>query len=91
MIQLKLYGTSACHLCEQAEQLLEQLQQLGSQLIVEKIDISNHPQLEQAYGIRIPVVREPGTGTELAWPFDLAALNDFIVALQQSPCPTDAD
>lgn len=83
MIQLKLYGTSACHLCEQAEHLLEQLQWQGKQLIVEKVDIIDHPQLEQAYGNRIPVVQEPGTGRELAWPFDQAALKDFIAALQQ--------
>lgn len=87
MIHLKLYGTSACHLCEQAEHLLEQLQQQGQPLNLEKIDISDHPQLEQAYGIRIPVVKETGTGTELAWPFDQEALKNFIAAIQQGAEP----
>lgn len=71
---LRLYGTSACHLCEVAEALLTAS---GAQF--EEVDISESDALFERYGLVIPVVRAPG-GRELHWPFDAAALQRFIAA-----------
>ena len=68
MPQLTLYGTSACHLCELAEGLLQELAAAGVTLEYEKLDISESDELFERYGLLIPVLAFPG-GTELCWPF----------------------
>lgn len=65
--ELILYGTSACHLCEVAEEMLAVLQAQGI-CSVRKVDIADDDQLLDRYGIRIPVVTN-STGQELGWPF----------------------
>ncbi len=67
-----LYGTEFCHLCEQAEELL---QAIG--VSAEHIDIADDDALTESYGTRIPVLRRDD-GAELGWPFDAAALERFI-------------
>jgi len=62
-----LYGTTACHLCELAEELLLSLQGESS-ISFEKVDIANSNDLFERYGVRIPVLKHPD-GTELDWPF----------------------
>lgn len=69
---LILYGTSACHLCEQAADLLDAL---GAGYRSE--DISASDELFERYGLTIPVLRRED-GAELNWPFDRAALCEFI-------------
>ncbi|MEH6589721.1 MAG: glutaredoxin family protein [Halioglobus sp.] len=69
-----LFGTSACHLCELAEELLQGC----PELVFEKVDISDSDLLFERYGVRIPVIKAPG-GSELGWPFDAAQLNIFLV------------
>jgi Glutaredoxin-like domain (DUF836) len=68
-----LFGTSACHLCELAEDLLLS----RSELVFEKVDISESDQLFERYGVRIPVLKAPD-GTELGWPFDGGQLDTFL-------------
>ena len=36
--------------------------------------------LEQRYGVRVPVLRDPRTGRELDWPFDAAVLQAWLAA-----------
>ena len=67
-----LYGTSECHLCDQAEQLLTQLAQAlpiqWQRQDITLLDQSLYARLEQ----RIPVLF---VGTqELQWPFGLTDL-----------------
>ena len=78
---LILYSTSACHLCEQAENLLAQLV-WPAPLAVEVIDISESDALMQRYGTRIPVLAV--ATVELDWPFGLEAV---LQALQGEPEP----
>lgn len=71
----KLYGTSACHLCEVAEALVQQQLRLDSNVRVELLDISDSDDLTERLGTRIPVLAHPD-GRELCWPFgadDVAA------------------
>ena len=77
MTELKFYTTAGCHLCEDAERLLEYL--VGAtDANVEAIDISSSEALVELYGIRIPVVKNVNTGQELGWPFDYEKLLDLI-------------
>lgn len=69
---LLLFGTSACHLCEEAEAMLVEL---GVQFEVE--DISESDALFERYGLTIPVVRR-SDGEELGWPFKPAELATFV-------------
>ncbi len=76
MIQLTLYTTSGCHLCEEAEEMLKLLQneQVCRWVAVE---ISEDDRLVDLYGVRIPVIATV-EGRELGWPFALKALNDWL-------------
>lgn len=80
MKPLILYGTQACHLCEQAEQQLQQwLTRMPGRFELVTIDIVENDTLVEHYGVRIPVVIHPETGRELGWPFDVDALHAFLV------------
>lgn len=65
---LILYTTAGCHLCEQAAEMLDWLQQ-QCQVTVEAVDIASSEALVERYGIRIPVVQHKESGVELGWPF----------------------
>lgn len=70
--KLVLLGTSACHLCEQAEVLLNQLN-----MNYQKIDIAEQEQWQERYAIKIPVLLNTENQQELCWPFaieDIQAL-----------------
>lgn len=77
MIEIRLYGTSGCHLCEDALSLLLQLAERVP-LAIEEVDIAESTELMQRYGLRIPVVALGASGCELGWPFDLQTLQLFI-------------
>ena len=77
MNRFKLYGTSACHLCDVAAAMLEGLAEQGICPGYDKIDISDSDDLFQRYGLAIPVLRSPA-GEELNWPFDVEQLRSFI-------------
>lgn len=61
---IQLYTTSACHLCELAEALLQE-----ANLTAESIEIANEDALVLRYGVRIPVIKRLDTQAELDWPF----------------------
>jgi glutaredoxin len=71
-MKLLLYGTLSCQLCEQAEEVLH-----AAGVTAEYTDIAEDETLLEKYGMRIPVVRRVDNGTELNWPFDIAALENF--------------
>lgn len=76
-----LFGTSGCHLCEQAEQLL--LQSGITTLTIQ--DIIDDQQWLSAYGLIIPVLLHPTSGRQLNWPFDSDRLQTFLVSTA-TPC-----
>lgn len=73
-LKLVLYGTTHCHLCEEAEALL---QSIGVK--AEHIDIAEDDALLEKYGVRIPVMKREDTGEELGWPFDEQTTRRFIL------------
>lgn len=74
-MKVELYGTAFCHLCDEAQALLQE-----TPATVEYIDIAEHEAALERYAIRIPVVRRPDNGAELGWPFDAQALAGFLAA-----------
>ena len=77
-MRLLLLGTAGCHLCEQAQQLINDCLPNYSVLTVESIDIAEQEQWQADYAIRIPVLFHPETQKDLGWPFESAQLNAFI-------------
>ena len=69
---LILYTRAECHLCEQAEAMLR-----TAGLSWRPVDIDGSPELERAYGLRVPVLRRSDTGLELDFPFNQAELVSF--------------
>ena len=69
---LILYTRSDCHLCEQAAAMLER-----AGIGWRPVDIDADPELEERYGLRIPVLRRSGSGEELDYPFDDSRIEAF--------------
>ena len=59
MIALTLYSRPGCHLCDEMKLVV---QRVGASvpLTLEEIDISHDPELEQLYGLEIPVLLVAG-------------------------------
>ena len=76
-MQFTLFGTSACHLCDLAEQMLQL--QAGTAFDFDKVDISESDTLFERYGVLIPVLRHPD-GRELNWPFSREQLERFLAS-----------
>ncbi len=81
MLQCLLLGTSGCHLCEQAEQIINACLLDNPGVTIEMIDIAEQEQWQENYAIRIPVLYHPETKKELGWPFDKDNVIQFINAL----------
>ena len=75
---LFLYSTSACSLCERAEQLLRSMPELRS-VTLNVVDIAQDATLIARYGTSIPVVAT-GSGNSIAWPFNADAVIELISA-----------
>ena len=74
MMRLMLFGTSGCHLCEQAEVIINACVPNA----VDYVDIAEQEQWQEQYAIRIPVLYDPETKQELGWPFDQADVEGFV-------------
>ena len=76
-----LFGTSGCHLCEEAEVILANKIQ---QRELEYIDIAEQEKWHDKYAIKIPVLYHKDSGKELFWPFSEAEVDRFLDALLSS-------
>ena len=74
---LVLFGTSACHLCDLAQQVLEYYNGNYAEIQFSNRDISESDELFELYGLKIPVLRQ-GDGRELDWPFSVDELARFL-------------
>lgn len=80
-MKLILFGTSACHLCEQAEEILTIILPRFPQLILEKIDIAEQTEWQELYAVKIPVVYHAESKREIGWPFNENDVTTFIYEL----------
>jgi len=69
-----LFYQPDCHLCDEAETLLQALGLVESCL---KVDISGDPELLMRYEIHVPVLQRADDQAELFWPFGKAELEGF--------------
>lgn len=81
MSQVVLYHTAACHLCEEAEELvMAYFAAHGVEPIsLVRMDVADDAALLARYGLLIPVLSEVATGRELCWPFDLNDISRFFL------------
>ncbi len=70
-----LFGTTGCHLCEEAEDLLADKIQRHE---LEYIDIAEQEKWQDKYAIKIPVLYHKDSGKELFWPFSGADVDCFL-------------
>lgn len=77
IINLELYSTSHCHLCDQAESLLLKLN-TAYQFEYQLIDIVDDANLYSRYQFKIPVLKRLDTGNEICWPFDESAIKSLL-------------
>ncbi len=75
MSRLILYYQPDCHLCDEAESLM-QMAGLGESY--EKVDIETDLELLKSYGIHVPVLKREDNNEELFWPFDQTGLVVFL-------------
>ncbi len=80
MSRLLLYYTEHCHLCDEAEALL---QAAGLEGVYTKVEIADEPGLLELYEILIPVLKRTDNEKELNWPFGRSELAQFL-----APGPT---
>ena len=73
--QLIIYTGPNCHLCEQAKAILYPLLSERGLALME-VDIHTDAELQQKYGIRIPVVL--ANGQEKGWPFTAAQIGRLL-------------
>lgn len=71
---LNLYSTSHCHLCEQAELILKDLNLTPLTIL----EIAEDIHLLDLYGLRIPVLQRADTKAELDWPFSALEVISFL-------------
>ncbi|WP_026374889.1 glutaredoxin family protein [Aestuariibacter salexigens] len=77
MTILTLYSGQHCHLCDVATTMLQQVSpEAWHETTV--VDVSSDPQLRHQYGARIPVLYRNDSREELAWPFDVESLINFL-------------
>ncbi|WP_368561748.1 glutaredoxin family protein [Pseudoxanthomonas sp. UTMC 1351] len=71
---LILYQRDDCHLCDLALEVLAaaRVPEFGS------VFIDEDDELEERYGMRVPVLRREDTSAELDWPFDQEKLRAFL-------------
>lgn len=68
-IQLSLYSTTHCHLCEQAEVLMISVAK-HFDINWNVIEITDYPELLALYEVKIPVLKRLDNHMEICWPFD---------------------
>ena len=67
-IQLLLYSTSHCHLCEQAQALLARVVH-HCEIEFTVVEIAADAALLTLYEVKIPVLKSIDTDVEIDWPF----------------------
>ena len=71
-----LFQRDDCHLCDLALEVLAEARAPA----FESVFIDDDQGLEERYGIRVPVFRDEGAGTELDWPFSVDQVRAFVSA-----------
>ncbi|HCD03705.1 MULTISPECIES: glutaredoxin family protein [unclassified Methylophaga] len=68
MINLQLFSTAGCHLCELAIEQVITLA-IAEQINLHVVEIGDDDDLVEQYGVRIPVIKF-SDNSEINWPFN---------------------
>ena len=68
-----LYSRPGCHLCDLAAEMLDRME-----IEWREVDIESEPELENRYGLRVPVVVFEPAKKELPFPFGEEQLSRFV-------------
>ncbi|PHS71071.1 MAG: thioredoxin family protein [Methylophaga sp.] len=82
MISITLYTTAGCHLCDLADNLLNEILN-HHKLTINPIEIGDNDNLVRLYGTTIPVIKFDDN-SELNWPFSQQDIETKIGQLQSS-------
>jgi hypothetical protein len=74
MSRLTLFQRDDCHLCDLALEVLAQARVPE----FESVFIDGDDDLEARYGVRVPVLRDEDSSTELEWPFGVEQLHAWL-------------
>lgn len=79
-MDILLYHTAGCHLCELAETILDDVVSNTKNASFNVIlkDIALDDSLIEQFGTYIPVIKHADTTDLLYWPFDYASLDAFL-------------
>jgi oligopeptidase A len=83
---LLLLGTQGCHLCEDAQTLLNECK-----ITADYIDIAEHEEWQPKFSLLIPVLFHVESQRFLNWRFDSPALLSFIEYLKMNPLLNQTD
>ena len=75
--ELLLFSRADCHLCDQAEALVNSLL-VGTPWQLKKVDIDNDPILKQRYQTIIPVLLRCDNQQALNWPFPQSRVRSLL-------------
>ena len=75
--ELLLFSRADCHLCDQAEALVNALL-IDSPWQLKKVDIDNDPVLKQRYQTSIPVLLRCDIQQALNWPFPQSRVRSLL-------------
>ena len=76
-MELVLYSTDHCTLCDQALELLFSMPELAGQPL-RVVDVATDDGLLEQFGERLPVLEVCGADERLDWPFDRTAILGLI-------------
>jgi hypothetical protein len=76
-VNLILYSTSHCHLCELAESILKDISVLND-IVWTTLEISEDSTLLLSYEIKIPVIKRVDNEIEIAWPFTAQEIQSLV-------------
>ncbi|WP_020409452.1 glutaredoxin family protein [Hahella ganghwensis] len=89
-IDLMLYGTLGCHLCDDAQgiinEVLEANPAIADIVFLNYADISESDKMMTLYAERIPVLGCRQSEEELNWPFDHQAFVDYLNSILRAAC-----
>ena len=76
-VLLKLYSTTHCRLCEQAEALVKKMC-LKNNVKFNVIEITDDAILLDLYELKIPVLKRLDANSEISWPFSAIDIEQLI-------------
>lgn len=77
-VHLNLYSTTNCHLCEEAESLLNSLNNQYN-FISTNIEIAEDITLLARYELKIPVLKRMDNNQEICWPFSIDEIKKLLI------------